>query len=734
MRTSEGVELIRRVADEAQISAESAAEDLRRVGSHYSQAGLFAASVALMGAIRGEASEATHGDMPSKVEKLAYHLWRCPPCGIEAPTVGAIQAVMHSIDQIANASSWRMGLEANMHEPVGAPHILSHVQMDVEGIRGSAYPEQIADHIVEIAGKHDSWFRPRLRTSVRDLVDATWAIAAATAVNANRWLEGIPDREIRAFRRGGKRTQVLATALERAEEMLPVSLAGIADLTGTTITEETWDALLGLIGLTAGDAVAAENWLCARSRPLFVLPDRRVLLVGLPHALDRLAESLEQAAKTDQGFFLRFQETKAKWLEREVHEYLARAFGADATYRSMSYQDPDRPGESATAEIDTLVYWPPFLVLVEAKARQFRLEGQLGDINKLRTDLRTNVEDAFYQAKRAQRYIASCDRAVFTEQGSGRSLEVVGRSLRRTYIVTVSVSNLGNAINRMANLRELQLFTDAEYPWAVSRADLQIITSFAEGPDVLLHYLERRREVERQPDRFPINDDLDFFAAYLKTRLHPDRFPKDGVIWLAGWQQRFDQYFEHMRGLRASTPDIRLEVPDIIRDILRELRSRVEDDRARWIAFSLLGLSDRQLANVAGLLEEAKRQAPSAGTYRRTAVTVGDLALSAVVARHVTAAELAERTQRHAILEKYRRRVPKCIGFGFLGSQDAVFDCCIWLDHSWEPDPRLDALLEQEKFLSPAGGQKLPSRNAPCVCGSGRKFKKCCLPKIGARG
>jgi hypothetical protein len=116
--------------------------------------------------------------------------------------------------------------------------------------------------------------------------------------------------------------------------------------------------------------------------------------------------------------------------------------------------------------------------------------------------------------------------------------------------------------------------------------------------------------------------------------------------------------------------------------------------------------------------------------YRRTAVSAGDFVISAVVAREVGAPELAERVQRHATLEKYRIRAPKCIGFGFLGSRDAVFDCCVWLDHAWAPDPRLDAALAQEKSLWPAPGQKLPGRNTPCVCGSGRKFKKCCLSKI----
>jgi len=330
MGTSNPPDLFRKFVEEAQRAAAAAEEELHRLGCRHSVPGLFAASVAVMGRIRGEVSEATHGDMPSKVEKLAYHLWRCPS-GTEPLTIEAIRTAIRSTDQIAHGAMWRFQLTADTGQS-RAPHILSHLQVDVEGVRGSAYPEQISSHIVAVAGKHDSWFRSRLQTSVRDLVDATWSIALATSAQANKWLKTIPGRDIRAYKRGAGEASGLTAALQRAEEVLPVSFAGLAALSADTLTSETWDALIELIGLRVEDARAATSWLCARARPLSVLPDHRVLLISLPHALDRLAESLEQVAKTDQAFFSRFQETKAKWLEKEVYESLARVFGEDATY------------------------------------------------------------------------------------------------------------------------------------------------------------------------------------------------------------------------------------------------------------------------------------------------------------------------------------------------------------------------------------------------------------------
>ena len=60
------------------------------------------------------------------------------------------------------------------------------------------------------------------------------------------------------------------------------------------------------------------------------------------------------------------------------------------------------------------------------------------------------------------------------------------------------------------------------------------------------------------------------------------------------------------------------------------------------------------------------------------------------------------------------------------GDQTRPFDTAFWLEWPWEYDPVIEKTLEEEhsKVL------KLPGRNDPCQCGSGRKFKKCCIGKV----
>lgn len=44
---------------------------------------------------------------------------------------------------------------------------------------------------------------------------------------------------------------------------------------------------------------------------------------------------------------------------------------------------------------------------------------------------------------------------------------------------------------------------------------------------------------------------------------------------------------------------------------------------------------------------------------------------------------------------------------------------------AYVPPPTESAVVDQE-VMAP-GGFKEPGRNDPCICGSGRKYKKCCL-------
>jgi len=78
---------------------------------------------------------------------------------------------------------------------------------------------------------------------------------------------------------------------------------------------------------------------------------------------------------------------------------------------------------------------------------------------------------------------------------------------------------------------------------------------------------------------------------------------------------------------------------------------------------------------------------------------------------------------KRGLIEKYRRKKQKSIVFGVLcNGNDKVFESADYMDFDWQLDEGMEALVESEPAFVPS---KIPKRNDPCFCGSGKKYKKC---------
>ncbi|MBK6588008.1 MAG: hypothetical protein IPG22_06845 [Acidobacteria bacterium] len=102
--------------------------------------------------------------------------------------------------------------------------------------------------------------------------------------------------------------------------------------------------------------------------------------------------------------------------------------------------------------------------------------------------------------------------------------------------MTVSLHQLAGLATTLAVFNDLGLFGGNEYPFSISIADLDFVTEFTQHPDVFLHYIEKRLEVQKLNVSILV-DELDFLGAYLDTRFaRPYFWEKHGT----GFQRHFD--------------------------------------------------------------------------------------------------------------------------------------------------------------------------------------------------
>lgn len=725
---------------------------------------LFVAVVAHMAVgPEGSTGEATHGAVPAKVEMLAYHAYpffQRPQKGEITPW--HVYRCTRTLDKMLALRLMLSGLPAGHEQRDAIDRLLEVVRTRAEIVRGSAYPEQTASEIVSIQGHFKTWFERAAGIGPTRAQHILWSIASAQQNAVDSAAPRIVEQATAARRKwqGTKRespqgsTAVEATLREVlgderlgdsfwlaygltavAPEVLPVDLTSLANLEPAPSPQEC-EALIRLIGMTRETRAAMSEVVDVRRRPLFVLPDNRVMLVDIPNALDSLWESFEHVARKDDRFYSgRYQNERARWLQQKAMACLARIFPSQHIYQNVAYPDPDKR-EGATAELDIAVYWRPFLILVEAKARQFKLESQLGDAGRLRWDIKANVEDAFEQARRASRHVTESPNPEFVEPSSGRRLKVSRDDIRRIYLVTVSQHLLAGLATRLAVFKDVGLFRSDDYPLSISIADLDTVTELCGGPDVFLHYVEKRLAIQTENVEL-LADELDLFGAYLKTRLQPARlWDMEGVeptaVLLHGFSAQFDDWAAYRRGDSATPPTIRLDVPSQITKILQGLRKR-DDYASRWIAFALLDLSDAALLDIDSNISQLRKAPLSPGTFRTSTRRHGDTVVSIVGSLDMHPRLLERRTQMRAVAEKYRHKAAKSIALGIMVRDSSVpFHCAAWAEGPWQHDAQMEDLIANEPAVVPAPATRLPGRNAPCPCGSGKKFKKCCLPRIEA--
>lgn len=485
-----------------------------------------------------------------------------------------------------------------------------------------------------------------------------------------------------------------------------------------------------LIGMTSASRPGISDVVEVRQKPLYFLNDKRAVLVDIANAMDALWDALESVARSDQAFHDgKYQLHKGKWLENKSEEYLARIFPADSIYNGLSYPDLAK-GAGATTELDIAVAWGPFLILAEAKAKQFRLEGQLGDVSRLRTDIKKNVQDAFEQAKRAADYIEATCMPEFTEIKTGRKLQIDKSKLNKTFLMTVSLHQLAGLATTLAVFKDLGLFSGSEYPFSISIADLDFVTEFVKHPDVFLHYIEKRLEVQQIGVSILV-DELDFLGAYLDTRFaRPYFWERHGTdfnaISIGGFSAVFDELMLFRRGMTEDEPKIALDVPSEIAEILGQLRDS-DDDHSRRVAFDLLGLTNNVLRAIGQLLREIRTAELNWGNIRRLALVVDDVVIIGSAATGVPSAELVRRSKEIAKIEKYRRRAAKAYTMVIApGNRAVVFEYVNYTDEPWVYDKQLERLIAAEPPKAPVEPSRLPKPNDGCFCGSSRKFKKCC--------
>lgn len=566
--------------------------------------------------------EPTHEGSEAKVELVSGLLATQPLAEtLEPPTASQMQAIFDELDHIVEVG-FLLNLARDPEEDPDIARLKFGGAMRWMTVRGSSFAGHGRDLALALYRPHNDWLLTTFGFTIEDVLQVGDAVV------------GLMNAKMNALGRTGEAeaNQVLSQAPKgdpnaEAKGMmafLGAMEAGIRGAMTVTAAEigatrksppiARVQAVLDELSVSAG-SLSSDRYTGLfdesplRTKPFLELNGDHLLTV--PGALERdspaLLEARLLAGKAG------FSQRRAKTLDQLAVGYLADLLPGAVTQTNLFYEG---------AELDGLVLFDDVALVVEGKGTPISVQGQRGDIRRLRSDIEAAVEDAWKQGARARAYILRAGDAVFTDETGVELVRVPSGSVSTVFIVNPTLHELAGHASQLGRLRSLGLFPDQELPWSVYINDLRVISETCDNAAVFLHYLVWRNRLPLGSD-VEVSDEIDLWASYLLC----ERFGmlhEGGQVMIANSSTDFDAYYDGLAGRAPKAKKPRKFLPEPLRSYVDRLATE-RPEGWREAAGACLDLSIPELAAISTKFAEVAREA--ATQSKRVALEFGRIAL-----------------------------------------------------------------------------------------------------------
>jgi hypothetical protein len=520
------------------------------------------------------------------------------------------------------------------------------IQLEAAHVRGEGFPHQLAQMATELYQPHDEWCLANLGFTIQDALAIIDEITSLYSSKIHSFHEAAEKVRIRVLADPtvaleldlpAGLQELLPSELPTAEpEELATSIASmwlcskapsmvgftedeLNQQVGQKISAPRVKAFLEFASIR-GDRVEGEPNLLElaplAARPLVRQGQRFYLFV--PSLLHQaLFYGFHGRLFADEKYRPRYDETRARWLEQSAVDVLKGMLPNAEAGWGLAYGPKKK-----RLELDGLIRYDNKLLLIECKWKNPTLLARSGDVVAALKDVDKAILQPLAQAKRARDYILGRDTTEFIESETGRRMVVRRSEVGDVFLVTLVGTGAWALIAaNLIRLAPLGLFSDGEYPWAVSLSDLRVVGECLGQPSELFDYLRRRYAIQRE-EKFGLHDEWDLLGAYLAGALDIDdpRFAEADMLRLDGFDGAIQEYHYSLSNPMLTANKPRRPLPGNIRDLLLTVEQAQQPKKTDAICVVLSWPNDGFEA-LSKALEKARRRVVWDGRAHAVAVT-----------------------------------------------------------------------------------------------------------------
>jgi hypothetical protein len=370
-------------------------------------------------------------------------------------------------------------------------------------------------------------------------------------------------------------------------------------------------------------------------------------------------------------------------------------------------------------------------IVLQAKSKRLTLEAKKGNDGKIRDDFKKSIQDS---CDKGYAYARLLGNAKYTLKDASSREIATPMGLKEIYVLCV-ISDHYPALSFQA--RQFLKFETTDRtppPFVLDVFMLDAMTEMLDSPLQMLSYVNRRTKYS---DRLMASHELTILSYHLKKNLWlDDEF--DMVMMHDDISTDLDLAMlvrrDNIPGKRTPDGILTRFATTTLGRFVKQIETK-PDPATIDLGFMLLTLGEDTVTEVSKGIDELANRARRDGKNHDLTIGLGRGGTGFTVHCNNDPINVAgPRLQAHCHTRKYTERAETWFGVCVLPS-DTSLRFGLNLNFKWERNDEMDDLTQNmakpgklpDLLKTPIAAKMKVGRNERCPCGSGKKYKKCCL-------
>ena len=447
-----------------------------------------------------------------------------------------------------------------------------------------------------------------------------------------------------------------------------------------------------------------------------------------------------------------WRKTQAKRMEELAEKYFLRLLPGAKIFSNAHYA-----GYGLTGEVDAIVIYDDHLIVVETKGGAYTLQSPAIDFEAHVESVKELGSGATNQGARFRRYLQAAPSVPIYDSNNKKTRNKIAdislTSFRHVSVCAITLDPFTELAARLHHLGGMGISLEASGLWLMSLDDLHVYLDVFHNPLIFLHYVEQRTQAAHSMI-LDLDDELDHLGMYMEHNQYSgyadDLYQEQPfeLATFAGYRADIEHVFNERLRDPESAIVLEQEMPGRLREGLDVLAKSPQQGRARVASYLLDGSGETR--NLLGdYIERALSEGPIGNRPRSfTADGANDgTRLALFCWNTLTAPRDAQWSMAYArtlvVMNSEPERLLLELSYTPRGVLHQVNWSWVKLDEIPEGElPRFQAVAHElrrgrkgaalinQRRQSVSHSKRNPrkiGRNEPCFCGSGKKYKKCCI-------